>query len=172
MNIRTWSWLTLIGLGGCAAIARYDGELPDPDEALYHAYHAVRTEGASTAHAGGIVFCATKNGLEATLAEGRSSDQWSARLDQAEVQDSVRGALKADPVLKHEPIHAELVHGEAFLYGKISSDQLATLAVYDALRVMGVASVNAAFLTPESPMPMTKRGPSACGEMNVVTRMR
>ena len=84
----------------------------------------------------------------------------------------MRGALKADPELRREPIHAELVNGEAFLSGKLSSDQRATLAIYDALRVEGVASVHAAFVTPESPAPMTARGVNACGETRVVTRMR
>jgi osmotically-inducible protein OsmY len=172
MDSRTLSLLMMISLGGCAAMARYDGEVPEPDTAAVHAYRSVRSDGAMTARAGAVVFCATQSGLEALLADGRSSDEWSAKSDEKETQNSVRGALKVDPELRHEPISAKLVNGEAYLSGKLSSDQRATLAIYDALRVLGVASVHASFVTPESPTPMIARGPEVCGEMHVVTRMR
>ena len=39
--------LASLMLGGCAAIERYDGVLPKPDETVVHAYHSVRSAGAT-----------------------------------------------------------------------------------------------------------------------------
>jgi len=154
--------VALLALGGCAAIDRYDGEIPPPDARVIHAYHAVRSAGATAAHAGGLVFCATQNGLETIRSVQRGSDQWAATLDDAVVEDHVRGALKSDRALRHEVIDSKMVRGEVFLYGKLASDAHATLAIYDALQVMGVFSVYAAFVTPESPEPMQARALADC----------
>jgi len=154
--------LALLVLGGCAAINRYDGEIPPPDARVIHAYHAVRSAGATAAHAGGLVFCATQNGLETIRSMPRGSDQWAASLDDAMVEDHVRGALKSDRALRHEVIDSKMVRGEVFLYGKLASEEHATLAIYDALQVMGVFSVYAVFITPESPEPMQARALADC----------
>jgi osmotically-inducible protein OsmY len=162
MRSKSFLILAFVCIGGCAAMARYDGELPEPDESLVRAYHAVRSAGVTTAEAGGLVFCAAHDGLEARIRDGRSSDDWSAKLEESVVRDRVRGALRADPSLRQEPIQAKLVNGEAFLSGKLSSDEQATRAVYDALKVIGVGSVHAAFITPDSPAPMVVHAVGAC----------
>src|SRR5690349_15991140 len=140
--------IILIGLS-LSASCTHGGATPVSGEVV-HAYRAVRTGSAPATGAQNYQFCASHEGVRASLRDRGDEANWADKERDSWVAGRVKTALREDPRIDPRYIDVEVHKGMVRLVGHAPSDAAAAAAIEDALHVAGVVKVTAELTSPES----------------------